>query len=479
MVLSGNEDYEKTNGGFTKFDVSVEEESAVGAADWEVLESYLGVDLDTDTDDNFIETIVNSQTKYMKITAGTGYNIPTGLQEQLNQYEGLFFGDGATTSLSGTLVHVPVRAGSLTITNGANEYTDDGAGAITGTGVTSGTINYTTGAWTLVLGTAPGSGVLVYAEYTKTPTAETVSAQMTGGTDGTAVTNTLITAPALEGDNEGIYAFDKINEVLNVSLPDFAGDKSTMDALIAWNNNAERQNRFIIMATPSSLTPTAAKDWMRNTAKFNTSYGAVYYPWVTIEDPLSTDKRPVNVPPDGFIAGVFARTDVNRNVGKAPAGINEGQLIGAIGLERDLILRERKVVSPARLNVLVNTPETGIAVWGARLASLDPEWVYIQARRLFLFVEMSIENASYWAVFENNGPGTWGKLQAQGESFLSRIFKDGYLKGTTPAEAYSVVVDSSNNPPASVDAGLVTVDYYLAVNKPAEFVLMRYTRKLD
>ena len=240
-----------------------------------------------------------------------------------------------------------------------------------------------------------------------------------------------------------------------------------------------RRNRFVILTTPIGKTPTDAVKWIRNTAQYNSSYAALYYPWVKITDPITNDKRTITIPPDGFIAGVYSRTDRTRNVGKAPAGINDGKLLGIQGLEYNLDKEERKVVSPARINVLIDTPQTGRCVWGTRTTSRDAEWIYVPVRRLFMFCEQSIYNSLFWAVFENNGPGLWAKIKAQGDGFFSTIFRDGYLKGKNPSDAFRIVVDESNNPTESIDLGLLTVDYYIAPNKPAEFVRLRFQQKVN
>jgi phage tail sheath protein FI len=217
---------------------------------------------------------------------------------------------------------------------------------------------------------------------------------------------------------------------------------------------------------------------VRNTAQYNTSYAALYYPWVKIYDPIANDGRDVTIPPDGFIAGIYARTDITRNVGKTPAGITDGALRGITGLERILDKGERDILYPARINPLVSSPQTGLAVWGGRTLSKDAEWLYINARRLFMFCEQSVYNASFWVVFENNGPALWSRMTAQGNGFFLRLFRDGYFAGSSPSEAYAIVIDSSNNPKESIDAGFVTADYYIAPNKPAEFVRLRFQQKI-
>jgi phage tail sheath protein FI len=458
MVLSGNPDYADGNGGFTRFDVVIQEESAVGAADWQPLETYEAVILDDDTHDHFIEDVVNPETDYFKITAGAGAAIPRALSPDQHPKEWWGEGDAAETSFSGTLLNAPIHPGSLTFTAGSIVATDDGVGGLSGTGVTSGTINYTTGAFTLVLTAAPAVGEMLFANYYALPVSETVSCQLSGGTNGTVgLTRGDISDPALAATKAGIYAFDDLDEILNISLSDFAGDVPVSNDLIAYGENTKK--RFAILTAPMGTDVLGAVNFVRNTAAYNTSYAALYYPWVKIYDPIADDGRSVTVPPDGFIAGVYSRTDSQRNVGKAPAGINDGKLLGAVGLERILNQGERDTLYPARINCLMDTAQTGRAVWGSKTLSLDAEWLQVNVRRLFLFCEQSIYNSLFWAVFENNGPGLWAK--------------------ETPSEAWQIKVDSDNNPQEAIDAGLLTVDYYIAPNKPAEYIRLRFQQKVN
>lgn len=478
MVISGNNDYQDGHGGWTRYDVSIDEESSVGAADWSVLEEYAAVIMDDDTDDNFISEVVNNETDYYTIAAGVTYDAPRSLRAKVHLAEWLGEGDAAEVSFSGTLLNAPLYEGSLSIVAAAITATDDGDGALSGTGITSGTINYTTGAWTLVFTAAPAAAVQILATYYEEPSATTASCQLASGADGTGpLTRGDVSDPALSAAKEGIYAFNELDAILNISLPDFAGVVTVGNDLIAYAE--DKKNRFSILTTPISTTPSDAVKFVRNTAAYNTSYGAVYYPWVKIYDPIADDGRNVTVPPDGFIAGVFARTDKRRNVGKAPAGINDGMLLGATGLERVLDKGERDLVYPARVNPLIESPQTGRAVWGSRTLSRDAEWLQVNVRRLFMFCEQSIYDASFWTVFENNGAGLWSKMKAQGDGFFLNIFRDGYLAGDSPSEAFFVKIDDENNPPEAVDAGILTADYYIAPNKPAEFVRLRFQQKLN
>jgi len=477
MCLSGNNDYEGDNGGWTRFDVSIQSESAVGEADWQVEETYDEVVLDDDTDEHFIEDVVNGETNFSQITKGSDYNIPRSLRATKRLAEFLGEGDAAETSFSGTIRNPEVRFGTVSVQAGTVTGTDDSDGAITGTGIVSGTINYTTGAWTLEFSAAPADGTPIMMTYWSEPDETEVCGQLSGGTDGTGpLTRGDVTDPTLQASKTGLYSFDDLDEILNISMPDFAGNVTVSNDLIAYAET--NKNRFAILTTEAGLEPTDAVKFVRNTAAYNTSYGALYYPWVKIYDPIADDGRNLDVPPDGFIAGVFARTDTNRNVGKAPAGITDGRLNGATGLERILSKGERDILYPARINPLVSTVQTGRAVWGAKTLSKDAEWINVNIRRLFMFCEQSVYNNSFWAVFENNGPGLWARIKAQGDGFFQGLLRDGYLKGATQAEAWFIKVDEENNPQASIDAGLLTVDYYIAGNKPAEFIRLRFQQKV-
>jgi len=478
MCISGNQDYPDNNGGWTRFNVETQEESALAAADWETKESYDAVLFDDEESDQFAPTVINDQTQYCTITEGTDFATPRELQSYARANECLGTGDAAVVTFSGILLFPEVYEDSLSIVAGAITAVDDGEGNLTGTGIVSGTIDYETGTWTLTYAVAPGALALIMAAYDTVPAATEVCVQLTGGGDGTGpITRALITLAALEADKEGIYAFNAVDEILNMDLPDFSGDTTVQGDLITYCEN--RKDRFAILATASNITPSAAKKWLQKTAQYNSSYAALYYPWVTVADPLTADSRPLNVPPGGFIAGVFARTDTQRNVGKAPAGINDGKLLGCIGLERILEKGERDILYPVRINPLVASAQTGRAVWGQKTLSLDAEWGRIQARRLFIFLEKSIENASYWVVFENSGPSTWGRMLSQGNGFFSTLFRDGYFRGDTPSAAYKIVIDETNNPPEVMDQYIIIADYYAAPNKAGEFIRLRFQQKLQ
>jgi phage tail sheath protein FI len=233
----------------------------------------------------------------------------------------------------------------------------------------------------------------------------------------------------------------------------------------------------VILTVPKGSQPTDATDWFQYKLARFSNYAAIYWPWIQIADPLTSNRAYV-VPPMGHIAGIYARTDSTRNVGKAPGGTVDGALQFLIGLERNNTQGERDTVYPKRINPLINSSQTGLAVWGVRTIASDSTWRYINARRLFMFVEKSIYNSTQWIVFENNGQGLWARIKAQINGFLGNLFNDGYFAGTSPNQAFFVICDETNNTAASISAGQVVIDVGIAPNKPAEFVRFQVYAKI-
>lgn len=372
-------------------------------------------------------------------------------------------------------------------TSTVRTITDDGAGNLIGDvdGAGNNTIDYTTGAIDLLLSNAIVKDTLVSATWRENSEEDSHLDGFAGGADGTYDSTNYgrsqFTAIALEPNFQGLYALNKIEELMQVVIPDFAGDTQITKDLIDYVDSREvlpsGGDRFAILMVPQGSSAQEAVDFLRLDVGQYSKFAAMYWPWVKIADPLANN-RPVVFPPLGHIAGIYARTDATRNVGKAPAGTVDGALRFLVGLEIDQISQgERDVVYPARINPLVSGPQTGLCVWGVRTISLQSEWRYINARRLFMFVEKSVYNSTHWIVFENNGPGLWARIKAQIVGFLTNLFNDGLFAGTTPSQAFFVTVDESNNDQSSIDAGQVIIDVGIAPNKPAEFVRFRFQQK--
>jgi phage tail sheath protein FI len=164
-------------------------------------------------------------------------------------------------------------------------------------------------------------------------------------------------------------------------------------------------------------------------------------------------------------------------VHKAPAGTSEGYLDSVTGIEKIITKGEQDVLNPANINVIRSFPTGGICIWGARTLSADSEWKYINIRRLFLFLEESIDKASQWVVFEPNSPSLWGSVKRNITAFLLRVWRDGALFGSTPEEAFFIKVDEENNPEEVRDAGQLIIEVGVAPVKPAEFVIIRISQK--
>ncbi len=199
-------------------------------------------------------------------------------------------------------------------------------------------------------------------------------------------------------------------------------------------------------------------------------WGAVYFPRVTVRDPLPPNDF-VDVAPSGHLAGIYARTDATRGVHKAPA--NE-RIRGALNVTYRLTRDEQGELNQHGINCIRLFPRDGILVWGARtLAEKGSEWTYVNVRRLFTMVEESIANSTRWIVFEPNEEALWKKIRRDVSAFLSNLWRDGALMGRSPEEAFFVKCDEETNPPESIDAGRVVILIGMAPVKPAEFIVFR------
>jgi phage tail sheath protein FI len=455
------------------------------AGEYEVKETFENLSFDTSTDADFFPTAVNDTNKGSAIVTvvdvgNTG--VPTDLSGTLTSSETIGTGNGTNTTFTATLAGASVHPTTLVITASKTgpvtmTVTDDGNGNLIGDVAPTGnnTIDYDTGEIDVTFEAAViNLGSVVATYYTQGD--QVFTDDMTGGADGSAVTNSQVTAAALEADNLGLYALNKTDELLLVSIPDFAGNEVVDGALVDYCD--ARKDRFAILTTPEGLSYQEAINYKKFSLQKNSSYYALYYPWVSVLDPVT--EKAINIPPAGHVAGVYARTDSNKNVGKAPAGIEDGGLRFALGLEKSLTAAEVGLLNPQRVNAIVDWQQLGtIAVWGARTGQTGGEFGYIQARRLFMFLEKSIFNATHIYVFENNGSSLWARIRLQLTGFMLRLYGQGYFAGDTPEQAFFVLVDSSNNPPESIDAGILNVDVGVAPHKPAEFIVFRFQQILQ
>jgi phage tail sheath protein FI len=262
------------------------------------------------------------------------------------------------------------------------------------------------------------------------------------------------------GARTGLKCFEEIDEISIVAAPGQVSP-AIQDALLT--HCETRKDRFAILDSPEVMAGGVDKLVRPRDSK----YGGYYFPWIQVYDP---ERGNVFVPPSGHVAGVYARTDNERGVHKAPA--NE-IVRGALGLKYNVSKGEQDILNPKGINCIRLMHGGGIRIWGARTLSSDPSWRYINVRRLFIMVETSIERATQWVVFEPNDHRLWKRVTRTISSFLTLVWRNGALMGETPEKAFFVKCDEETNPPEVIDVGQLIVEIGLAPVKPAEFVIFR------
>ncbi len=297
---------------------------------------------------------------------------------------------------------------------------------------------------------------------------------MTGGNDGQRPG-----ADAYEGTVDevsmaktGLVSFEDIDEISIVAGPGstfgydgpFRDDASTiLNLLIA---HATRM-RYRIAVLDSGDNQSIA-DVRALRAKLDSTYAALYYPWIKILDPVT--RQEIEVPPSGSVAGIYARNDITRAVYKAPA--NEVVSL-AIGFEKTLNKAQQDILNPLGINCFRFFEDRGFRLWGARTISSDPEWKYVNLRRYFAYLEHSIDKGTQWAVFEPNGDLLWANVRRTVSDFLLNEFQNGALLGDKPEKAYFVRCDRSTMTQNDLDNGRLVCLIGVAALRPAEFVIFR------
>jgi phage tail sheath protein FI len=282
------------------------------------------------------------------------------------------------------------------------------------------------------------------------------------------------------GERTGLGGLEAVDQVTMVCAPDVMaayqagtldrdGVKAVQLGIIA---HCERMgDRVAILDPMPDMNAQEAYNWRVNDAGYDSKYAALYYPWIQVANPIPGAASTTQfVPPSGHMAGVWARSDNERGVHKAPA--NE-VIRGVLGVPINLTNSEQGVLNPVGVNCIRAFPGRGIRIWGARTLSSDPSWRYLNVRRLFNYVEKSIFGGTQWVVFEPNDMSLWERVKRDVDSFLTRVWMDGALFGGSASEAFFVKCDAENNPPATRDVGQLIVDIGIAPVKPAEFVIFR------
>jgi uncharacterized protein len=274
----------------------------------------------------------------------------------------------------------------------------------------------------------------------------------------------------------GLAALDEVDDIAIVAAPDIAAlpaasRKTAVDNVIA--HCQDNRYRIAIIDPPDKDTSISAVRDFRS--QFDTTYAALYYPWVDVLDPTAKNDPaapPVTValPPSGFAAGIYARSDVERGVHKAPA--NE-VMLGMTRFRTNVTYERQAVLNPEGINALRFFPGRANRVWGARTMSSDPEWKYVNVRRLFIYLEHSIDKSTQWAVFEPNNERLWANIRQTVADFLTVVWKTGALMGTKPEEAFFVRCDRTTMTQNDLDNGRLICLIGVAPTYPAEFVIFR------
>ena len=307
-----------------------------------------------------------------------------------------------------------------------------------------------------------------------TTLARSVAVTLSGGNDGQR--------PAAEdyrGDRggtpsatTGLHALEAIEDISIVAAPGspFGMERDYRDNALAIVNglitHAERMRYRFALLDSGDGQSVAQVQTMR--AQQNSPYAALYYPWVRVLDPVTQTE--IHLPPSGFVAGIYARNDIEQGVYKAPAN---AVVTGAIGFETVLNKSQQDILNPEGINCFRFFVGRGFRLWGARTISADPEWRYVNVRRYTIYLQRSIDRGTQWAVFEPNGDALWANIHRTIEDFLFNEWKTGALLGTKPAEAYFVTCNRSTMTQADLDVGRLVCLIGVALVKPAEFVIFR------
>lgn len=272
------------------------------------------------------------------------------------------------------------------------------------------------------------------------------------------------------GRGHGLGALETVDEIAILLAPDEVrfGDQSNVTTQVI--NQCERlKDRFAIVSSQPGQS-----DVTNLRPPKDTLYAAFYYPWIQVFDPLNNKVQ--LIPPSGHVAGIYARTDIERGVHKAPAN---AVIRGARNLEFNVTKTMQDILNPRGVNCGrdFRSDNRGIRLWGARTMSSDSEWKYVNVRRLFIFIEESIEEGTQWVVFEPNYEATWAKVVRSITNFLVTIWKNGALEGVTQDEAFFVKCDRTTMTQDDIDNGRLICYIGVAPVRPAEFVIFRISQK--
>jgi phage tail sheath protein FI len=325
-----------------------------------------------------------------------------------------------------------------------------------------------------VQGTKDGGGDWVVPGVR--PSAVTTAATFGSGDDGNLLTQNQFTGVGMQAAKTGLFALEKADLFNLLCIPPYLEDGNVDGALLSAAAAYCEERRAMLLVDPDS-TWNDKDDAKTAIATFATSSknAALFFPRLRQPNPL-LDNQVEDFAPCGAVAGVFARTDSQRGVWKAPAGL-EATLVGVPQLSVPLTDGEIGELNPLGINCLKTMPGAGRLVWGARTLQgndiLASEWKYIPVRRTALYIEESLYRGTQWVVFEPNDEPLWAQIRLNVGAFMHSLFRQGAFQGTTPREAYFVKCDKETTTQDDINRGIVNIIVGFAPLKPAEFVVIK------
>ena len=291
---------------------------------------------------------------------------------------------------------------------------------------------------------------------------------MDGGKDGSiakVTAGTFIGEDMGPGKRTGIASFVENDVVSIIAVPGV----TIPEVIVALVGHCENlKSRMAVLDMPKDATKV--NELLEYREMIDSTYAAMYHPWIQVFD-RSANKADF-IPPSGAVMGIYARTDANRGVHKAPAN----ETVFCSGLKTEYTKAEQDVLNPAGVNLLRLIPGQGIRIWGARTASSNSSFRYVNVRRLFIFVEESIKASTNWVVFEPNDVTLWQRVSLTVGSFLDSMWRSGMLAGNTASEAYFVEIGPATMSQDDIISGRLICNIGIAPSRPAEFVVFRVSQ---
>lgn len=329
------------------------------------------------------------------------------------------------------------------------------------------------------LGTIADGSAVVLSLDSSNVSDRTTRLQLSGGNDGQQPTPEVYRGSRSgNGISNGLAAFEELDDISMVAAPGSTHNFTQEGGNTVYAKSILRevihhceQMRYRV-AVLDSIEGSTVNKVLKLRRTIDSSRAALYFPWVRILDPLTNQE--IDNPPSGHICGIYARTDIERGVHKAPA--NEVIRL-ATGFEKRINNKKQALLNPEGINCLRKIRGRGFRVWGARTISSDSEWRYINVRRYFAYLERSIDVGTQWAVFESNGEALWSNVRGSIESFLFNEWSSGALLGAKPEEAFFVRCDRTTMTQNDLDVGRMICLVGVAPLKPAEFVIFRIGQK--